>query len=184
MTSLKEQYLQSIISALSEELGIKNQMALPKLRKVILNVGIGGAKLNPKIAEAARETLKSITGQAPIVRKSRKAISGFKIRENEEVGLMVTLRGDKMYDFVQKLAHVTLPRLRDFRGLDQKSFDKAGNISLGFKEQIIFPEITTQKAESLHGLEITMVINSHSPEASQKLLEKLGFPFKKEQKNG
>ena len=178
MTSLKEQYLQSIISALSEELGIKNQMALPKLRKVILNVGIGGAKLNPKIAEAARETLKSITGQAPIVRKSRKAISGFKIRENEEVGLMVTLRGDKMYDFVQKLAHVTLPRLRDFRGLDQKSFDKAGNISLGFKEQIIFPEIDFDKIDAIRGMDICFSTTAKSDLEARALLEAFRFPFK------
>jgi len=179
MPSLKEKYLQEIAPSLSEELGIKNRMAVPKLQKVVLNVGIGASKVNPKMTESARETLKSITGQAPAVRRARKAISGFKIREGEDVGLTVTLRGTKMYEFVEKLANVTLPRLRDFRGLDPKSFDRAGNLSIGFKEQIIFPEITTQKAEVLHGLEVTIVINSYSSDASQKLLEKLGFPFKK-----
>jgi len=179
MPSLKEKYQQEIVPSLMEELGIKNRMALPKIQKVILNVGIGASKINPKVAESARETLKSITGQAPAIRRARKAISGFKIREGEEVGLTVTLRGAKMYEFAEKLANVTLPRLRDFRGLDPESFDQAGNLSLGFKEQIIFPEITTQKAEVIHGLEVTFVINSHSAKHSQKLLEKLGFPFKK-----
>ncbi len=181
MPNLKDKYNQEIAPALMEELGVKNMLALPKLKKVVLNVGIGAARLNPKIAEAARENLMAISGQSPTVRRARKAISGFKVRAGEEVGLMVTLRGSRMYDFVQKLANITLPRLRDFRGIDPKSIDRAGNLTIGLKEQIIFPEITTQKAETLHGLEVTMVINSNSPVASQKLLEKIGFPFKKEQ---
>jgi len=184
MLKLKERYDKEIVPALIEELGVKNRMALPKLRKVMVNVGIGAVKLNPKIEEAAANSLLAITGQKPTLRRARKAISGFKIRENDPVGLTVTLRGAKMYDFIDKLAHITLPRLRDFRGLDNKSFDQAGNITVGVKEQIVFPEITTDKAELLHGLEITMVINSYSSEASQKLLEKIGFPFKKEQQNG
>lgn len=184
MSNLKEKYEKEIVPQLLTELGIKNRMALPKLQKVVLNVGIGSAKLNPKITEAARETLTAITGQVPAIRRAKKAISGFKVRAGEEVGLKVTLRGEKMYDFAEKLAHITLPRLRDFRGLDPKSFDKAGNMNIGFKEQIIFPEITTQKAETIHGLEVTLVINSYSADASQKLLEKFGFPFKKEQHNG
>lgn len=184
MPNLKEKYDKEFVPALMQELGVKNRLALPKMQKVVLNVGLGAAKLNPKITDAAKETLKAITGQVPAIRRAKKAISAFKIREGEEVGLMVTLRGAKMYDFVEKLAHITLPRLRDFRGIDPKSFDGAGNLNIGFKEQIIFPEITTQKAEIIHGLEATIVINSHSAEASQKLLEKIGFPFKKEQKNG
>lgn len=158
-----------------------NKMALPKLEKVVVNIGIGGAKLNPKLAEAAKNSLIAITGQKPIVCRAKKAIAGFKIREGDEVGLMVTLRGVKMYDFVEKLANIVLPRLRDFRGIDEKSLDASGNLTLGIKEQIIFPEITTEKSEIIHGLEVTMVINSHSKNASRKLLEKLGFPFKKEQ---
>jgi large subunit ribosomal protein L5 len=178
-SNLKERYNKEIIPALKAELGIKNSLALPRLKKVVLNVGIGDAKLNSKIKDAVRETLVSITGQVPVVRKAKKAISGFKIREGDEVGMTVTLRGAAMYDFVDKLAHITLPRLRDFRGIDPSKIDKGGNISLGFKEQVIFPEITTQKAEILHGLEVTMVTNSNSAELTQKLLEKIGFPFKK-----
>lgn len=179
MSNLKQKYKKEIIPQLAQELGIKNPLALPKLEKVVANVGIGGAKTNPRLTEAAKNSLIAITGQKPILRQAKKAISGFKVREGDEVGLIVTLRGAKMYDFVEKLAHITLPRLRDFRGLDPKSFDQAGNLTIGFKEQIVFPEITTQTAEILHGLEIVMVIKSHSAEASQKLLEKFGFPFKK-----
>lgn len=184
MPSLKEQYTITIAPALMKELDITNLLAVPKLQKVVVNVGIGQNKLNASFNKVVTENITAITGQKPVIRRARKAISGFKVRENDEVGLMVTLRGTRMYDFVQKIAHVTLPRLRDFRGLDPKSFDSDGNLTIGFKEQIIFPEITTEKAENIHGLEVTMVINSHNPQASQKLLEKFGFPFKKEQKNG
>jgi len=184
MSNLKKKYETEIVSALQQELGIKNPLAAPRLEKVVVNVGLGGAKLNPKIAESAKENIMAITGQRATVRRARQAISGFKLRAGDEVGLAVTLRGNKMYDFVQKLANISLPRLRDFRGLDPKSFDQDGNYTLGIKEQIIFPEITTEKSELIHGLEVTMVINSHDAVASQKLLEKLGFPFKKEQQNG
>ncbi|MEI6040352.1 MAG: 50S ribosomal protein L5 [Candidatus Berkelbacteria bacterium] len=181
MPNLKKNFEEKIIPVLMSELGIKNKMAAPKLQKVVVNVGIGGNKVNPKLTETVRANIQAITGQTPVVRRARKAISGFKVRTGDEVGLMVTLRGEKMHEFIQKIAHVTLPRLRDFRGLDPKSFDKAGNFTLGFKEQLIFPEITTEKSEFVHGLEVTMIINSQSAEKSRKLLESLGFPFKKEQ---
>jgi large subunit ribosomal protein L5 len=181
MPNLKKDYLEKIVPQLMTELQITNKMAAPKLQKVVVNVGIGGNKANPKLTETVRANLEAITGQHPAIRKARKAISGFKVRTGDEVGLVVTLRGERMYEFVQKIAHITLPRLRDFRGLDPKSFDKAGNFSLGFKEQLIFPEITTEKSEFTHGLEVSMIINSQSVEKSQKLLESLGFPFKKEQ---
>jgi len=184
MPSLKEQYNTEIVPALMKELDIANRLAVPKLKKVVVNIGIGQNKLNANFGKLAAENIMAITGQKPVTRLARKAISGFKVRENDEVGLTVTLRGQRMYDFVQKVAHVALPRLRDFRGLDSRSFDQAGNLTIGLKEQIIFPEITTEKAENIHGLELTMVINSYNPQASQKLLEKFGFPFKKEQKNG
>lgn len=163
--------------ALREELGIKNVMALPKLQKVVVNVGTGQNKVNPKFSENATNNLIAITGQKPAKRLARKAISGFKIREGDEVGLVVTLRGEKMYDFVDKLANITLPRLRDFRGFNEKSFDQAGNYTLGLKDQLIFPEISHEKAESAHGLEITFVLKSPSSKASKLLMEKLGFPF-------
>ncbi len=181
MPNHKENYEKVIAPALMSELGIKNKFAAPQLKKVVVNVGIGATKANPKLPEIVKANLEAITGQKPVVRKARKAISGFKVRTGDEVGLMVTLRGQHMYDFIQKLAHIVFPRLRDFRGLDPKSFDGAGNITLGLKEQLIFPEITTEKSEFSHGLEVSMIINSKSALKSQKLLESLGFPFKKEQ---
>lgn len=177
MSKLKEKYNKEIMPALMTEFGIKNKMAVPKLQKVVVNVGIGKNRLIPKYIEKVSENLAAITGQKPVLRRSRKAISGFKVREKDPVGLCVTLRGDKMYDFVDKLANITLPRLRDFRGLETKCIDKRGNYTLGIKEQIIFPEITHEKAEMVHGLEISMVLNSDSNEISQKILEHLGFPF-------
>lgn len=179
MPNLKDIYEKEIIPSLMKDLGIKNKLALPKLQKVVVNVGIGANKTNPKLTEIVTANLEAITGQHPAIRKARKAISGFKVRTGDVVGLMVTLRGAKMYDFVQKIAHITLPRLRDFRGLNPESFDKAGNFTLGFKEQLIFPEITSEKTELAHGLEVSMIINSHSSKNSRKLLEAFGFPFKK-----
>lgn len=177
--SNKDTYNEVIAPLLTKDLGIKNKLALPRLRKVVVNVGIGANKTNPKLTEMVLSNLTAITGQKPVIRKARKAISGFKVRTGDEVGLMVTLRGQRMYDFVQKIAHVTLPRLRDFRGLDPKSFDQAGNFTLGFKEQLIFPEITNEKTEVVHGLEVTMIMNTYNAEHSKQLLVALGFPFKK-----
>jgi len=179
MPKFKDTYNETIAKKLMTDLKVKNSMALPKLKKVVVNVGIGGNKSNPKLTEIVTANLLAITGQRPVIRRARKAISGFKVRTGDEVGLMVTLRGQRMYDFIQKVAHITLPRLRDFRGLDLKSFDQAGNMTIGFKEQLIFPEITNEKAEVVHGLEVTMIINSYNPEHSEKLLVALGFPFKK-----
>jgi len=181
MSRLNKKYQEEIVPALMKDLEITNKMAVPKVQKVVVNVGIGGAKTNGKLPESVRANLEAITGQKAVIRRARKAISGFKVREGDEVGMMVTLRGERMYDFLDKLANVTLPRLRDLRGLDPKSFDQAGNFTLGLKEQIIFPEITTEKAELIHGLEVSIIINSQSSLKSQKLLEALGFPFKKEQ---
>lgn len=177
--SNKDTYNDVIVPLLTKDLDIKNKLALPKLRKVVVNVGIGANKTNPKLTEIVLANLTAITGQKPVIRKARKAISGFKVRTGDEVGLMVTLRGQRMYDFVQKIAHVTLPRLRDFRGLDPKSFDQAGNFTLGFKEQLIFPEITNEKTEVTHGLEVSMIMNTYNAEHSKQLLVALGFPFKK-----
>ena len=177
MSKLKDNFEKQTIPALMTEFEIKNRMAVPKLQKVVVNVGFGRNLLIPKYLEKVSENLAAITGQKPVLRRSRKAISGFKVRENDPVGLCVTLRGVKMYDFVEKLANITLPRLRDFRGLEPKCIDKRGNYTLGIKEQIIFPEITHEKAELIHGLEVTMVINSDSVKISQKILEYLGFPF-------
>lgn len=181
MTRLRKIYEEIIVPNLKKELGINNVMALPKLEKVLVNVGIGKiVKTNPKFNEIVTNNIIAITGQKPSIRKAKKAISGFKVRAGDEVGLTVTLRGDKMYDFLDKLTNVTLPRLRDFRGLNPKSFDQNGNFTIGIKEQIVFPEITHEKAEIIHGLEATIVIRNGSNMNSKKLLEELGFPFMKE----
>jgi len=177
MSRLRTLYQEKIMPALSEEFGLKNKMALPRIEKVVLNVGTGQNKVNPKFSEQAMTTLEEITGQKPTKRYARKAISGFKVRAGDEVGVSVTLRGEKMYDFLDKLANVTLPRLRDFRGLSYRSFDSRGNFTLGIKEQIIFPEITHEKVQVTHGLEITVTVKNSSPEKSRSLLEKIGFPF-------
>jgi large subunit ribosomal protein L5 len=181
MSKLKETYNKKIVTDLQKELGISNVFALPILIKVVINIGTGQNKTNPKFTEIAKTTLLAITGQKPAIRKAKKAISGFKTRQGDQVGLVVTLRDSKMYDFVDKLANIVLPRLRDFRGLDEKSFDKNGNYTLGIAEQIIFPEITHEKAEVIHGLSITFVTTAKDAKSGHALLKALGFPFKKQE---
>lgn len=180
MSRLKEAYFKKIQPELKKILGIENSFALPRLRKVVLNVGIGEAKGNQKFEEIAQETLSAITGQRPAPRKAKKAIAGFKIRKGDKVGLMATLRGDKMYDFIDRLINIALPRMRDFRGIDIKCFDNKGNLTLGISEQIIFPEITHEKAEIIHGLSITIVTTAKNTDAAKALMKELGFPIKGE----
>lgn len=168
-----------IYEKLSKELDIKNKMAIPKIVKVVINVGIGQTKTNPKFIEAATNTLLAITGQKPAERKARKAVAGFKIRQGDKVGLMVTLRGKKMKDFIIKLANIVLPRMRDFRGLRLSGFDNKGNYNLGLTEQIIFSEISHEKADILHGLSISIVTNAKTSEKAKLLLEAWGLPFEK-----
>lgn len=181
--NLKEKYQKQIIPELKQELSLKNNYQVPKLVKVVINVGLNKSKAEPNALELVGKTLMSITGQKGSPRKAKKAISGFKIRKGDIVGLAVTLRGQKMYDFIERLANVTLPRIRDFRGLDPKGFDPKGNYNLGIKEQIAFAEVqsflSSEKKQVLHGLEITIVTSAKNPQNGQKLLEKLGFPFKK-----
>ncbi len=181
MSRLNKMYIEKIIPKFLEE-GFSNKLAVPKITKVIVHVGIGKARDNQKFVEMVKNNLTAITGQKPALTKTKKAISGFKVREGDIAGLIVTLRGEKMYDFLEKLANVTLPRLRDFRGLDEKSFGKSGNFNLGIKEHIIFPEISHEQ-DAIHGLEITIVTTAKNSKDGQKLLVMLGFPFK-EQKNG
>ena len=190
MSSLKKMYLEELAPVMKEK-KFKNINAVPKIEKVIVNVGIGKIRANQKLVDSVINNITLITGQKPVIRKSKKAISGFKVRQGDEVGLMVTLRSDKMYDFLQKLANATLPRLRDFRGLDTKSFDGNANFSMGIREHIVFPEVSHQ-AENIHGLEIVIVTSTKNKEDAQALLEGLGFPFNsplnkkesKEQNNG
>lgn len=181
MSRLKEMFETKIVPEFLKE-NFKNRMAVPKLVKVVINIGIGKVRENEKLVEIIKKNLAEISGQMPAVRKAKKAISGFKVREGDEVGLTVTLRGERMYDFMDKLANVTLPRVRDFRGLNPKSFDKNGNFTLGIKENVYFPEVS-HNTENIHGLEVTIVSTAKNPTDGQKLLTKLGLPFG-EQNNG
>lgn len=178
MSRLSDKYNKEIITEFLNN-GFKNKLAVPKVTKVVVSVGIGKVRDNDKIKELIKNNLAEITGQKPAIRKAKKAISGFKVREGEEVGFIVTLRSEKMYEFLDKLANITLPRVRDFRGLDPKGFDHAGNFNLGVREHIVFTEIA-QHAENIHSLQITIVTTAKNKEEAQKLLELLGFPFKKE----
>jgi large subunit ribosomal protein L5 len=176
--NLREKYLKQVIPAMKEKFGYKNDLAVPKLEKVIVNVGIGQGLKDIKFKENVEATLMRITGQKPVERKARKAISGFKIKKGQVVGLMVTLRKKRMYDFVDKLINIALPRTRDFRGLNPKSMDGHGNLTIGFKEHIAFPEIKADEVERLHGLEVVIVTSARDDERGLELLKLLGFPFK------
>jgi len=181
---LKEHFFKDIAPALRSELGVKNVWAVPRLSKVIVNVGLGSFLAGKKDYSQVLDTLASITGQRPVVTKARKAISNFKIKENQPIGVTVTIRGKKMYDFVQKLVHITFPRVRDFRGIPLNSFDGHGNYTVGLKENTVFPEINADSIEKIHGLEVTIVTTAGTDEKGLKLLKALGFPFqaKKEKK--
>jgi len=177
---LKEKYNKQIIKALQEKHGYKNVMQVPHLDKVVLNVGINSKHKDEKLLDAVRNTLTKISGQKPSERTAKKSISSFKIREGQLNGMMVTLRGKRMYEFIDKLVNLTLPRVRDFRGLSTKSFDGHGNYSLGFREQVAFPELRPEDLDKLHGLEIVIATTANTDEEARDLLNLLGFPFKKE----
>lgn len=176
-TNLKEKYQKEIAPKLAKELGLANILAAPRIEKVIINIGLSEALEDKKALEAASSDLAVITGQKPKVTKARQSIAGFKLRAGQPVGLMVTLRGQRMYDFFEKLVAVVLPRLRDFQGVSLKSFDGQGNYTLGIPEQIVFPEIDYAKVNKVRGLEITIVTNAKTSERAKRLLELLGMPF-------
>ena len=175
---LLERYRSEVIPKLSQEFGYKNTMQVPRLDKIVVNVGMGQATQNPKLLEKATEELTAITGQKPLVRKSRKSIANFKLREGQAIGAMVTLRGDRMWEFLDRLVSVALPRVRDFKGVSPKAFDGKGNYTLGVKEQIIFPEINYDKVERIKGLNITVVTTARNDEEGRALLRLLGMPFR------
>ncbi len=179
MNKLQQEFNKTIRPTLFKELGLKSIMAVPRLEKVVINVGVGKGLKDEKYIEAVESTLVRITGQKPIRTKAKKSIAAFKIREGNTVGLKVTLRGQRMYDFIEKLINVSLPRVRDFQGLKVNSFDGHGNYTLGIKEHIIFPEIKADEVENLHGLEIVIVTTTNSDELAKKLLLALKFPFSK-----
>ena len=179
MTRLREAYNTTIREALTTELSLKNRFQVPRLEKVIINVGTGDAKDNQKMRDEVIANLRTITGQNPIVTTAKKSIAGFKIRAGQPIGVRVTLRGERMYDFIDKLVSITIPRIRDFRGLSRKGFDGHGNYNMGIKEHIIFPEIHFDDVVRQHGMNITIVTTAETNERAQALLNKLGFPFEK-----
>ncbi len=178
MKKLKEQYREEIVPALQKQLGIDNVNAVPKIVKVVVSVGVGKIGKDSKMIDTVIRTLTRITGQKPAETKSRISISNFKLREGQVVGYKVTLRGARMWDFIQKLVAVTFPRVRDFRGISTKAIDANGNMSLGFKEHLSFPEIKNDELDNVHGLEITIHTTAGSFKAGEALLRALGFPFK------
>ncbi len=178
MTTLKEMYKKEVIPGLKDTFAYENIMQVPKLEKIVLNIGLGEAINNAKLLDSAAADLALITGQKPVITKARKSIAAFKLREGMPIGCMVTLRREKMYDFLQKLINITLPRVRDFRGISGKAFDGHGNYSLGIKEHIIFPEIDFDKTDSIKGLNITIVTTADTDKEGKELLRMFGMPFK------
>jgi large subunit ribosomal protein L5 len=178
--NLKEKYQKMIAPQLAKDLGLKNILAVPQLEKIVVNIGLKEAMDDKKILEAASNDLAAITGQKPKITKARRSIAGFKLRAGQPIGLAVTLRGQRMYDFLEKLIKVVLPRLRDFQGVSLAGFDGRGNYSLGIPEQIVFPEIEHAKVDKIRGLEITLVTKAKTDAVAKKLLTLLGLPFEKE----
>jgi len=179
MNILKEKYQKEVVPALMKEYSISNVMQVPKIEKVVVNIGLGEALDNPKALDAATADIMAITGQKPIVIKAKKSIANFKLREGRLIGAKVTLRGEKMWSFLDRLINIALPRLRDFRGISRNSFDGRGNYTLGIQEQLIFPEIEYDKIDKVRGMEITIVTTAPNDERSLAMLSKLGMPFRK-----
>lgn len=179
MSNLEEKYRQEIRQKLAKEFGLDNLLAVPRIEKVVVNIGLGEATSDKTVIEKASEDLRAITGQKPKVAKARLSVSGFKLRKGDPIGLVVTLRGKRMYSFLEKLFRIVLPRVRDFHGVSLKGFDGRGNYNLGISEQIVFPEIDYAKIDKIRGLQLTIVTNSKNDERAKRLLEELGMPFEK-----
>ncbi len=179
MNRMKERYQKEIVPALFKELDLQNVMQVPSPQKVVINIGLGEAMDNPKALEAAVADMTSISGQKPIVTKARKSIANFKLREGRAIGAKVTLRGERMWAFLDRLMNIVLPRVRDFRGVSPDAFDGRGNYTLGLREQLIFPEIEYDKIDKIRGMEITIVTNAPSDDQAAAMLEMLGMPFRK-----
>ncbi|NLM52681.1 MAG: 50S ribosomal protein L5 [Firmicutes bacterium] len=178
MARLKEKYINEVRPALMERFQYKNIHEVPRLEKVVINMGVGEAKDNPKALDAAVNDLALISGQRPVITKAKKSVASFKIREGMSIGCKVTLRGERMYDFLDKLFNVALPRVRDFRGVSPKSFDGRGNYSLGVREQLIFPEIKYDEVEKVRGMDIVIVTTAKTDEEARELLREMGMPFR------
>jgi large subunit ribosomal protein L5 len=178
MARLRDKYKNEIAPAIAKEFGIENPMAIPKIEKIVVNMGVGEAIANAKILDAAVDELRSITGQKPVVTKAKKSIAAFKLRQGMNIGSMVTLRGERMYEFLDRLISVALPRVRDFRGISGKAFDGRGNYTLGIREQLIFPEIDFNKVDKTRGMNISIVTTANTDEQARSLLKALGMPFR------
>ena len=180
---LKKRYVEDVVPALKEKFNYQNVHQIPKLEKVVINMGVGEAVQNAKILDGAVEELTKIAGQKPVVTRAKKSIATYKLRAGMPIGCMVTLRGEKMYDFLQKLINVTLPRIRDFRGVSNKSFDGRGNYSLGIKEQLLFPEIKYDDVSVVKGMNISIITTANTDDEARELLAQLGMPFKKKKES-
>lgn len=178
---LREEYNTKFAGELMKELGLTNAHQIPRLEKITVNIGLGRAKDDKKLMEVAANTLRKVTGQEPLETVAKKSIAGFKLRDGNKIGLKVTLRGDKMYEFLDRLVTIVLPRLRDFHGVSLKAFDRQGNYSLGLSDQSVFPELTFEETTTAHGLQAVFTIKAQSPEHSQALLAKFGMPFEKKE---
>lgn len=176
---MRDKFLQETVPAMTKRFGYKNRNQVPKLDKIVVNMGLGKAIAEPKLIDEGVATLRSITGQQPVITRARKSISNFKLRENQAIGVKVTLRGDRMYEFFDRLVSIVIPRIRDFRGLPRKSVDGRGNYTLGVKEQIVFPEIDKDKTSKILGMDICICTTAASDEHCLGLLEELGMPFRK-----
>jgi large subunit ribosomal protein L5 len=179
---LRAQYNQQILPELVKELGLSNPHEVPRLQKIVVNVGLGRAKDDKKVMETATNTLRKITGQHPVETVAKNSIAGFKLREGNKIGLKVTLRGERMYEFMDRVISLVLPRLRDFHGVSARAFDRQGNYAIGFIDQSVFPELSFEETTTAHGLQVIFVINTKQKEHARALLEKFGLPFEKEDK--
>ena len=179
MARLKETYKNEIMGAMTAKFGYKNQMQVPKIEKIVINMGVGEARDNAKVLENAVGDMEKISGQKPIITKAKKSVAAFKLREGMPIGCKVTLRGEKMYEFLDRLVNISLPRVRDFRGVSATSFDGRGNYALGIKEQLIFPEIEYDKVDKVRGMDVIIVTTAKSDEEARELLTQFGMPFQK-----
>ena len=178
MTRLKEKYQKDVVPALQKEFGYKNVMAVPEIEKVVVNMGLGEATSNAKIIEVGSAELASITGQKPVVRRAKKSIAQFKVRKGMPIGTMVTLRGERMWEFLDRLVSIALPRVRDFKGVSPKGFDGRGNYTLGLRDQLLFPEIDYMKVDKARGMNVSVVTTARTDEEARKLLQFIGMPFR------
>jgi large subunit ribosomal protein L5 len=178
MSRLRERYEKEVVPALTKEFGYKNVMAVPKIKKVVVNMGLGEATTNIKIIDVGSSELASITGQKPVVRRAKKSIAAFKVRKGQPVGTSVTLRGERMYEFLDRLMAIALPRVRDFRGVSSRGFDGRGNFTLGLKDQLIFPEIDYLKVDKSRGMNVSVVTTARTDQEARKLLQLIGMPFR------